>query len=100
MAGTYQVIGDNVTLKYEYTTTIAEALSIIGDCAKYLWCYGCGDHGTDDATILFADLTDQDKVNLVDQHIVRVVVDAANAFKSIKAQEAARLAEEANPHTL
>jgi len=100
MAGTYQVNGQNVTLKFEYTTTIAEALSIVGDCAEYLWDHGYGDHGTDDAPILFSDLTDQQKVNIVDRHIVRVVVDAANTFKSVKAQEVARLAEEANPHTL
>jgi hypothetical protein len=100
MAGTYSVNGANVTLKFEYTTTIAEALSIVGDCAEYLWNHGYGDHGTDEVPIRLVDLTDQDKVNLVDQHIVRVVVDCANTHKSQKAQDAAREAEELTKHSL
>lgn len=100
MAGTYEVVGKNVILKFEYTTTIAEALSVVGDCSEYLWDHGYGDRGTEENPIRFEDLTDQQKVDIVDQHIVRVVVDAANTFKSQKAQDATRVAEEATKHTL
>jgi hypothetical protein len=100
MAGTYFVTGNDVTLRFEWTLPIVDALSIVGDCAEYLWNHGYGDHGTEEAPILFANITDQQKVDIVDRHFADVAVNAANTFKSQKAQEAARASEDAHKHSL
>jgi len=100
MAGTFVVNGPNITIKFEYITLTANAISIVGDCAHYLWDVGYGNHGTIEEPILFEDLTNQQKLNIVDAHIKRVMIDASNTYKSVVAQEAAREAEAANEYDL
>ena len=100
MAGTYQVNGENVTLKFEWTLLIPDALSIVYDCAEYLWNVGYGDHGTQEMPILFIDLTDQQKVDIVDKHFADVAVNAANSQKVTRAMDIARQTEELTKHSM
>ena len=103
MTARFTVNGANTTITFEYTALTARISAIVNDCAEYLWWHGYGDHGVNEFgrdSKFFADLTNQQKLNLVDQHVRRVILDCANTNKSIKAQDAARLAEAANEHNI
>lgn len=100
MTGKFTVSGSNTTVEFSYTALTATIQSIVGGCAEYLWEHGYGDHGTSENPILFTSLSNQQKLDLVDAHVKNVIVDAANTQKSVKAQEAARVAEELSKHSL
>jgi hypothetical protein len=100
MSGKFTVSGTSTTITFAYTALTAQVQSIVGGCAEYLWDHGYGDHGTQEIPILFASLTNQQKLDLVDEHLKRVVLDAANTQKSIRAQEVARTTEESSKYTL
>jgi hypothetical protein len=96
MAGRFVVDGANTTIIFEYTQITTKMSAFVTDCAEYLWNRGYGDHGTPAIPKLFSDLTNQQKLNLVDQYFRRSGLDSANNNKSLKAQNAARAVEEAN----
>jgi hypothetical protein len=104
MTARFTVNGANTTITFEKTALTAKVLAVNNDSSEYLWWHGYGDHGVDPITGLdtkfYADLTNQQKLNLVDQHVWRVILDLANTNKSVKAQDAARLAEAANEHNI
>jgi len=68
-----------VSFKYEATTTKIQA--VVGDCAEALFDRGLGDHGTEEEPKVFADLSNQDKLDLIDEYIKKVIVNTANAKK-------------------
>jgi hypothetical protein len=94
MAATFEVIGKNVILKFEWTIPVADALSIVGNSAEYLFGHGYGNHGDAEFPILFSDLDSQKQLDILYKHFADVAVNAAHTNKSLKAQEAARAAEE------
>lgn len=100
MTATFSASAGNTTMTFVYTAPTAKVQSVVGDCAEYLWTHGYGDHGTEDKPTLFSALTNQQKLNLVDAYLKQVIIDAANALKSNKAQDAARATEEAAKYTL
>jgi hypothetical protein len=100
MTAKFTVSGLNTTITFTFTALTAQIQSIVGGCAEYLFNIGMGPHGTQEKPILFTDLTNQQKLDLVDEHLKRVVLDAANTQKSIKAQEAARTVEKASEFAL
>lgn len=100
MAGTFIVNGTSTTIAFTYTAPTTTVLAIVPAAAHYLWDHGYGDHGTEEIPIEFADLTNQQKLNLVDAYIRQTIIDLANTYKSIAAQDAARLTEEENEYTL
>jgi len=100
MTATFLVDGTNTTVQFEYTKPTTTIQSIVGDAAEYLFNKGFGDHGTDESPIIFDDLTNQEKLNLLDAHVRNVIVDLANTYKSIQAQIVAREAEASNEYDL
>jgi len=100
MASSFQVIGQNTKVDFNYTAPTTQVISIVGGCAEYLWDKGWGNHGTEEAPILFSSLTNTQKLNIVDDYVKMCIIDAANTQKSIKAQDAARAAEEAAKYNL
>ena len=68
--------------------------------SEYLFEKGYGDHGTSEKPILFAELTNAQKLTIVQDYQKQVVVDLANTFKSQKAQELARTTEEASKYDI
>ena len=100
MAGKFTVSGTDTTITFTYTAPTAQIQAIVNDAAQYYWNIGMGNHGTQEEPILFTSLTNQQKLNLLDQQTKQVHLDAANTQKSVKAQETARVAEEATKHTL
>lgn len=100
MTATISTSGANTTITLAYTAPNATMLSVVGAAAEYLFNHGYGNHGTEESPIVFADLTNQQKVNLVEAHVKDVIINAANTHKSIAAQDAAREAEEENKYSL
>jgi hypothetical protein len=89
MAGTFTVAGGNTTITFTQTAPTAKMQAIIAAAAHWLFDGGMGNHGTVDAPILFASLTNQDKLDIVDTYIKRIVVDAARAYSVTLAQKTA-----------
>ena len=100
MAGKFIVSGTDTSITFTYTALTAKILNIVTGAAEYLWGVGMGPHGTQEESILFDSLTNLQKLAIVDDHLKQVILDAANTNKSIKAQTAARVAEEATKHTM
>ena len=88
-----------LTVAFTYTAASQRVQDTLGDCAHYLWSHGKGDHGTEEEPISFDDLTSAQKLALVDQHVKRVIIDAAHAYHSNAAQDAARATAEAEKET-
>lgn len=97
---TFVVDGSNTKVTFEYTALTTMVLDVVGDAAEYLFDKGFGDHGNEENPIVFADLTNQEKLNLVDAHVKSVVMALANTFKSQAAQVAARELEAQSEYSL
>ena len=64
-------------------------------CAQYLWDKGYGIHyDADDAPILFDDLKEKDKDDIISSHLGQVILDCAHTQDSMSGQVIAR--DEAN----
>ena len=100
MTSKFTVSGTDTKITFEWTALTEKIISIVGDCAEYLWEHGYGDKGTEEAPIVFDDLNNNQKLALVEKHLKDVIINASNTFKSIKAQDAARDAEELSKYEL
>jgi len=97
MAGTFEVDGTDVTVAFSYTAPIDLVQSVIDSAAEYLWVEEIVE---DVAVNPFEDASNQEKLDIVDAHVKRVVLDLANTFKSLQAQRIARETEESNKYDL
>lgn len=100
MAGSFEVIGSDIKVHFEYQAPTATVISIVGDAAEYLFDKGFGNHGDEENPIVFGDLSNQDKLDLVDDHVRKVIINLANTFKSQAAQVAARELEAESEYSL
>lgn len=100
MSAQFQLDGSNTIVTFEYEALTAKIQDIVGGASEYLWDKGKGDHGTDETPIVFGDLTNQQKLNIVDEYVKDSIVSLANTYKSNEAQDAARELEAASEHTL
>lgn len=98
MSATFKTSNGKTTIKLEFTATTAKVQSIVGDASHYLHREIKDSNGV--VTNPFEDLTNQEKLDIVSDHIKTVIVNAANTYKSIKAQNDARALEEENKHSL
>ena len=90
MTAKFTVDGSNLIINFQYTAPVVRATEVAVSAAHYLWEHGYGDHGTEEEPILFDDLTNQEKLNLVDKHVKRVVLDIAKDYHVNARQEAER----------
>ncbi len=74
MTASFLIDGQNVTVKFEYTSTIMNATNIVDLMAKELFKRGRGDHGTEEEPIVFGDLSNQDKLNLMDAYWLNIML--------------------------
>ena len=88
MTAKFTVDGSNLIISFQYTAPVVRATEVAMSAAHYLWEHGYGDHGTDEDPILFDDLTNQDKLNLLDKHVLRVIMDIAQDYYVNSRQEA------------
>ena len=100
MTAEFEVIGSDIKVHFEYQAPSATVQSIVGSASEYLFDKGFGDHGDEENPIVYADLSNQDKLDLVDAHVKSVIIALANTFKSIRAQDEARELEAQNVYSL
>jgi len=100
MISTFTVLTDKTTITFKATALTTLVQSILGSAAEYLFDKGYGDHGTEETPKVFADLTNQQKLDLVGKHLKQVILDLANTQKINKAQEEVREIEEASKYEL
>jgi hypothetical protein len=88
MAGTFQVIGPNTTVRFTYTALTTQVQDAIINAAHYLWekQYGF----SPEAEAAFAALTNQQKLNLVDVKVRSGILSLANSYRSEYDQRIAR----------
>lgn len=73
MAVTITNNGDTTgTITFEATTDFDRLFLIASNWAEYIWNHGYGDHGTDEAPIVYADLSNAEKFALINQRIIDV----------------------------
>ena len=98
MIGTFTVLNGNTKITFEVTAPTQTVQDVVGDAAEWLWVHGYGNHGTPESPIDFDDLTNQQKLDMVADHIQIVILDLANTFKAVKAASDARDLENANKY--
>ena len=94
MTGTFEVIDDEIKIAFAYQAEADKVTDIVGDAAHYLWKEEMDENG--EVINPFDEATNQEKLDVVDAHLKRVIIDAANTFKSLDAQRVAR--EEVDKH--
>ena len=94
MAAIFTVQGTDLKVTFTYIAPLAKMQEVALDAAHYLWEHGYGDKGTEEEPILFDDLTNQEKLDLLDTHVRRVIIDIAKDYhvnaEQILAREAAQ----------
>lgn len=90
MTGSFLVDGDRVTIAFEYEVDLTKGQLVINDAANLLWDRGMGDHGDEETPIVFADLTNQEKLDIVDTYVRRTILGLAKTYSHEEAEEAAR----------
>ena len=100
MAAEFKVENGNLRVTFTYIAPQAKMMEVAEDAAHYLWEHGYGDHGTEEEPILFDDLTNQQKLDLLDTHVRRVIIDVAKDYhvnnEQILARETASTYAEEN----
>ena len=96
MISKFTVSGTNTKISFEVSVLTAVIQNVVSSASEYLFNHGLGDHGTEEAPKVFADLTNQQKLDIIGEHLQKVILDLANTQKSVKAQELARATEDAS----
>jgi len=95
---TFKVDGTKTKVSFEYEALTAKIADVLSDASEYLWKEELDEEGK--VLNPFADATNQEKLNVVDAHVKRVIIDLANTFKSNKAQKEARELEADSEHII
>lgn len=98
MTARFEVNGDKTKIIFEYEASTTLMQLIIGHAAKYLWKDETDVDGI--VTNPFSEATNQEKLDVVYNHVKRVILDLANTFKSLKAQKDARELEKENEYQI
>ena len=80
------------TLTFEKTAASDKILNVLDDAVHYLFNHGYGDHGTEEVPRTYEDQSITEKAQMLDEHLTRVIREAAEAFHVNDAIETARLA--------
>ena len=91
MAATFKVEGTDLRVTFTYIAPLAKMQEVSEDAAHYLWDHGYGDHGTEEAPIVFDDLTNNQKLALLDYHVRKVIIEVAKDYHVNDLQLQARL---------
>jgi len=91
------VSGDKIKIVFEYEALTTKVQPIIEDCAESLWV-----EETEDEVVTnpFSKATNQEKLNVVDAHVKRILLDMSNSWKSNEAQRKARELEADSEHAI
>ena len=85
-------VGGNRTLTYTKTAPSDKILNVLDDAVHYLFNHGYGDHGTEEVPRTYEDQSITEKAQMLDEHLTRVIREAAESYHVNDAIEVARLA--------
>ena len=103
MAGSFIVNNGTTTLRLDYTATTAKIQAVSSDAVHILWDRGRGDHGTDDEPIVWGDLSNQDKVDILYDYIKDTIMGLGKEYTVKTDKDAATtqaLLDHASEHDL
>lgn len=98
MSGQFIENNNNTNVVFEYEAPTPDMITVISDAAHFLYREELDEDGV--VINLWEDITLDEKLATVDEHIRRVINDAANTFKSQEAQRLARENESIIQHNL
>ena len=96
MTSKFTVSGTDTKITFEWTAPTALIQSVVSDCAEYLWRNGQNNNNE----IPFENLTNNQKLEIIEHYFKNIIIESANTFKSLKAQNIARMVEESNKYNL
>ena len=94
MAGSFVVNGDEVTLTFEYTALTQKVMDTVNDAIAYLYPNVLGDF-LEGEVLPFEELTNQQKLTLLDSWLKKNILDLAKAQNQKVARRNAEIAAEA-----
>jgi len=80
MTGTFSTDNGEAVVAFSYKATTAVVLVKADKTAHYLWDRGCGDHGTEEEPILYTDLSNQQKLDIIDAYLLKSILDMAASY--------------------
>ena len=89
MTAVFEVLNGDVTVRFEYTADLTKVQTVISDAAHRLWDTGAGYHGTKNSPILFDDISNQQKVDIVDQYVKQEILALARNYLTTISRNAA-----------
>lgn len=99
MAGTFTVNGDGtITVRFEYTAATQKVQDTIGDAGEFLWSIGIRAPSTP-AVGTYDELTNQQKLDIVDFYIRQDVINKAKGQYVTDALAAAETTAETEAET-
>jgi hypothetical protein len=90
MAGRFTTSAGQTTVDFIYVAVTAKVQNIVDAASHYLWNVGFGNQGTVDKPILFETLTNQQKLDIVDGYVRKIIMDAAKSYSINAAADSAR----------
>ena len=88
------ITADGLTkVSFEYEATTEKIQAVVGDVSEALFDRGQGNHGNEEVPVLFTDLSNQDKLDLVDTYVKDVIINMANAKQLEKAKAEVSITE-------
>ena len=93
MAGTFVVNGSNTTIKFEYTAPTMKIQAIILAASRHFYDLDSVDSVPNTP---FDNLTNQQKLNLIDKYVAQIVIKAAKQQKIDEAMVAAEASADAD----
>jgi hypothetical protein len=92
MAVAYTVQNGTTKVTHEFVGDTTKLQKLYNSAAHYLWDHGRGDHGTEETPIVWEDLTNQDKADIVHAHLMQVIKDNAKTYLNTAAKDIAGVA--------
>ena len=90
------VEGSNTIITFSYTSPTAKITQLADEAAHGLYDKGAGNHGTEEEPVVYADLSNSDKLDILDNYVKNGLLAEANSYASNAAQATARETAEEN----
>lgn len=90
MSAEFEILNGDIIVRFEYTANATKAQATIEDASHLLWDRGWGDHGTELDPIVYDELSNQAKLDIVDVYVKKDILDMARNYLSTSGANAAR----------
>jgi hypothetical protein len=80
MAVTYEIQNSQAIVIHQMIGAKTKVQKGYESAAHYLWNRGYGDHGTEETPIVWNDLTNQEKLNLVHAYLIQIIREMARTY--------------------